>query len=259
VLTLASSGGAPPPPGVRPVWLLRSPWQSAATPFVGVIGDSTASQLAAALAERVRDRDVAVAIATVGGCQASDLALTYQNPSYLDAHRDCPRDAVDKQNALTRRFHPRVVVWSDVMEWSDIRAGDRTVPAGGDEWRRLMLAAWDRLLGRLGDARVALVLPSWWAGRPVDSPPSFPVGRQRALFRAWAEPHPGRVTLVDLAPLVCPGGPPCGQVVAGVRLRSDSLHYTPEGARRAAARIVQDVPPLRDLRGPAAPGDTKPG
>ena len=246
-LGLVISG--PPAP---PVWLYRSPWHGTATPYIGVIGDSTASQLARPLADQVGPHDVTVAVATVGGCQATDLVLTYQNPAYFGTHRACARDAAAKQTSLTLRFHPKVVVWADIMEWSDIRAGGRTVPAGGEEWRRLMEDAWDRLLGRLGVARIALVLPAWWAERPFDSPPSFPVERQRTLFRGWAARHRDRVTVVDPAPVVCPSGPPCGPAVAGVRIRSDSVHYTPEGARRTVALILRAVPALRDLRGPAA-------
>jgi hypothetical protein len=39
-----------------------------------------------------------------------------------------------------------------------------------------------------------------------------------------------------------------------VRYPTDHVHYTPEDARRAAAKIIGDVPRLRTLRGPAAGG-----
>jgi hypothetical protein len=38
--------------------------------------------------------------------------------------------------------------------------------------------------------------------------------------------------------------------VDGVELRSDHVHYTPEGTRRAIAKILADAPVLRRLRGP---------
>jgi hypothetical protein len=37
----------------------------------------------------------------------------------------------------------------------------------------------------------------------------------------------------------------------GVRLRTDNVHYTPGGARRAAEEIMNDVAGLRTLHGPA--------
>jgi hypothetical protein len=138
------------------------------------------------------------------------------------------------------------------MEWSDIQAENgRTIVVGTDEWRRKILEGWDRVLARVGDAHLALVLPNWWAGAPTDYPAGFSVGQQRALFRSWAERHTDQVTVVDLKPVVCPDGPPCGQVVGGVRLRTDHIHYTPEGARRAAEKIMNDVAALRTLHGPA--------
>jgi hypothetical protein len=235
------------------LWVLRAEPQSPAAPYVGVIGDSTGSQLAGALAGALRHRDVGVVIATVGGCQPTDVALTFQSANYLGSHQNCTWEAPAKQREMTIRYRPKIVVWSDIMEWSDIRAEDgRIIVAGTGEWQRRILESWDRLLARLGDAHLALVLPSWWAGWPANYPAAFPVARQRALFRSWAGDHADRVTVVDLTPVVCPAGPPCRQVVDGVRLRSDSVHFTPEGARRAGEKIMNDVEGLRTLHGPAA-------
>ncbi len=167
-----------------------------------------AGQLAAALADGLRDRDVGVVIATVGGCQPTDVALTYQNASYLNTHRNCVTEAPAKQREMTARYHPKVVVWSDIMEWSAIQAEDgRTVTAGTPEWRVRVMAGWDRVLARVGTARLALVLPTWWAGWPAATPRWFTVEQQRSLFRAWAERHTAQVTVVDPAPALCPSGP----------------------------------------------------
>jgi SGNH domain (fused to AT3 domains) len=247
-LALVTSAGPSPPP----VWVTRADGQSPGAPYVGVIGDSTGSQLAVAVAGRLRQRDVGVAVATVGGCQPTDVALTYQNPTYLSAHRNCVQDAPEKQRDLTALYHPKVVIWSDIMEWSDIEAEHgRTVVAGSGEWQTRISASWDRLLGRLGEARVVLVLPTWWTGAPAAFPPWFSVRRQRELFQSWAGRHTDRVTVVDLAPVLCPAGPPCPDTVGGVRLRTDQVHFTPEGARRAVDRIFDDVADLKTLHGPA--------
>ncbi|HZE30697.1 MAG TPA: SGNH hydrolase domain-containing protein [Actinoallomurus sp.] len=270
MMPVGSLAGGPPPPGppsgkgpVAPpavssqaaprLWVLRAEAQSPAAPYVGVIGDSTGSQLASALAGELRHRDVGVVIATVGGCQPTDVVLTFQSADYLGRHPNCTWEAPAKQREMMIRYHPKVVVWSDIMEWSDIRAEDgRIIVAGTGEWQRRILESWDRLLARRGDAHLVLVLPSWWAGWPANYPATFPVGRQRALFRSWGRHHADRVTVVDLTPVVCPGGPPCRQVVGGVRLRSDNIHFTPEGARRAGKKIMNDVEGLRTLHGPAA-------
>jgi hypothetical protein len=259
-LGLVTPVGPPPPgspsaasPETPHLWVLRADPQSAAAPYVGFIGDSTGSQLAIGLADGLHHRDVGVVVATVGGCQPTDVRFTFQNPEYLRSHPDCTRDAPELQREMTARYFPEVVIWSDVMEWSDIQdENGRDVVAGTDEWRRRIMEGWDRLLARLGDPHVALILPNWWAGSAPDSPSVFSVERQRALFRSWAERHADLVTVVDLKPVVCPDGPPCGQTVGGVQVRSDHVHYTPEGARLAAKKIMNDVTELRTLHGPAS-------
>lgn len=260
-LSVAASNGAPTPspaapppvtPSLPSLAVFRAVGAAPSAPYVGVIGDSTGSQLVKPLAALLNPRGVGVVSATMGGCQASDVDLTYVSPEYYARHRYCAAGTRLQQDALTARFHPRVVVWADVMEWSDIKADGRQVKAGSDTWRHLMTDSWDRIAGRLGDAAIVLILPTWWAGYPTDSPAAFPVGRQRALFRDWAARHQGRVTVVDLAPAICPSGPPCQQIVNGVQLRFDPVHYTPEGMRRAIAAIMAGAPVLRRLAGPAA-------
>jgi hypothetical protein len=221
-------------------------------PWVGVVGDSTGSQLAEPLARVLNRRGVGVVSATVGGCQPTDTILTYQSAEYFQRHLDCPRTTLARQRYMVRRFHPRMVIWSDIMDWSDIKLRDRVVVAGSDVWKRQMVLGWDRTLNRLDGAPVTLILPTWWAGTPKDAPAHFSVDRQRALFRAWAERHSHRVTVIDLGPVICPGGPPCEQVMHGVQLRTDYYHYTEEGIRRVIAEMMAKVPALNNLRGPAA-------
>jgi hypothetical protein len=223
-----------------------------------MIGDSTSGQLAAPLAAELNPRGVDVVNAAVGGCQPTDLVLTYESLEYFQRHLNCPLDARDKQTEMTSRFHPSVVIWSDIMEWSGIKATNRIITAGSEEWKRMILEGWTRTLERLGEAHVVLILPTWWAGWPRDTPASYPVDRQRSLFQMWAKLHAGRVAVVDLGPVICPAGPPCQQVVGGVQLRTDHAHYTPEGARRAIAKIMADAPILRDIHGSATnPAATK--
>jgi hypothetical protein len=97
-----------------------------------------------------------------------------------------------------------------------------------------------------------LILPVWRAGEGRNAPSSFPVDKQRALFRAWAERHSATVNVVDLAPVICPSGPPCEQVMNGVQLRTDIIHYSPEGIRRAIAKMMADSSDLRNVHGRAA-------
>jgi peptidoglycan/LPS O-acetylase OafA/YrhL len=54
------------------------------------------------------------------------------------------------------------------------------------------------------------------------------------LLRAEAARHRDTVTLLDLNPVVCPDGKFTWKV-AGLRIRSDGLHYTPAGVQRIIA------------------------
>jgi hypothetical protein len=56
------------------------------------------------------------------------------------------------------------------------------------------------------------------------------------------------VTLVDMAPLVCPAGPPCG-AVNGVDFRPDTTHFDDAGGMRAATYLTARVPALLRLIG----------
>ncbi|MCU7727984.1 acyltransferase [Actinoplanes sp. KI2] len=54
------------------------------------------------------------------------------------------------------------------------------------------------------------------------------------LIRAAAARRPGEVSVLDIDPLVCPGGKFTWRI-DGMRVRSDGLHYTPEAVQRIIA------------------------
>jgi hypothetical protein len=75
--------------------------------------------------------------------------------------------------------------------------------------------------------------------------------RMNALLKKVAAKHPHQVAVVDLAPRVCPLGPPCQYVVPAFNpkptsvtqtVRVDGIHYLPNGslwvARWLAPQIV---------------------
>ncbi|GIF02685.1 acyltransferase family protein [Actinoplanes siamensis] len=67
---------------------------------------------------------------------------------------------------------------------------------------------------------------------PEDQPER--VDAWNRLLRAVAAAHPGKVTVLDLNPVVCPRGA-FTWTVGGLRVRSDGLHYTPAGVQRLIA------------------------
>jgi peptidoglycan/LPS O-acetylase OafA/YrhL len=67
---------------------------------------------------------------------------------------------------------------------------------------------------------------------PEDQPAR--VDAWNRLVRARAAAHPGKVTVLDLNPVVCPDGKFTWRI-DGLRIRSDGLHYTPAGVQRIIA------------------------
>jgi hypothetical protein len=110
------------------------------------------------------------------------------------------------------------------------------------------MAQWDETLGRInrGGAQVVVILPLWYeksSPHRLDEPgPS--VDKLRDLYTRWAARH--RVAVVDVAPVACPAGPPCGPV-RGVDFRPDSTHYDDPGGVQVAAYIRAHVPALARL------------
>ncbi len=65
---------------------------------------------------------------------------------------------------------------------------------------------------------------------------------QRAIDEVAAA-HPDRVAVIDLAGWLCPDGE-CTEVIDGVELRPDGLHYTEQGARPVARWVLDQVAAL---------------
>jgi len=50
------------------------------------------------------------------------------------------------------------------------------------------------------------------------------------------------LSLVDLNPIVCPGGPPCPERIEGLTLRPDGGHYSDEAAVWLVAQLADALP-----------------
>ena len=50
------------------------------------------------------------------------------------------------------------------------------------------------------------------------------------------------LSLVDLNPIVCPGGPPCPERIEGLTLRPDGGHYSEEAAVWLVAQLADTLP-----------------
>jgi hypothetical protein len=229
---------------------------AASAPTVAVIGDSVARDYGYYLA-RVIGPYARVVDGALGGCPAGALPLiaTYRGPhggSTPLRGGECPSVVPAKQSALVRDFSPRIVVWHSMNEVWDLLTPQGKIAAGSPEWRRRTLRSWDDTLSRVTrqGASVVVVLPLWFEHAAPDPPggPAPNFDRVRALYTWWAARHREQVTLIDVAPVVCPSGPPCG-LVNGVDFRPDTTHFDDAGGMQVATYLAVHVPALLHLIG----------
>ncbi|TQL99150.1 hypothetical protein FB559_4806 [Actinoallomurus bryophytorum] len=221
-------------------------------PTVAVIGDSVARDYAYYLARELGPRGVRIVDGALSGCPVGTLQLISRIHDRIAPLRGgaCPKLVTDKQRAVVARFSPKIILWHSITEMWSIADGKGEVPSGSTEWGRRVMAQWDDTLGRItrGGARVVVILPLWYersAPHRLDGPgPS--VEKLRDLYVRWAARH--QVGVVDVAPLACPGGPPCAPV-RGVDFRPDTTHYDDPGGVQVAAYLRAHVPALARLAG----------
>ena len=241
-----------PPGGDTHPWVVVGSSPASSAPTVGVIGDSVARDYAYYLAGELGPYGVRVVDGALSACPVGTLPLLSRIHDVVKPLRAgaCPKLVVEKQDELLAKYAPKVIVWHSITEIWGISAPNGEVPSGSREWGRKVLAQWDGTLGRItrGGARVVLILPLWYERtRPVrlDAPgPS--VEKMRDLYTRWAARHRDKVDVVDVAPVACPAGPPCGPV-NGVDFRPDTTHYDDPGGVQVAAYLHAHVPALARL------------
>lgn len=249
---------APPDGDTVPFLPSRSATGTSA-PTVAVVGDSVARDYAYYLARELGPRGVRVVDAAIPNCPASTLFLIehVRGTHVFPRGGACPRFVTTKQDALVTDFSPQVILWHSIVEMYDIYEKGTTVAWGSGEWERRVTAEWDGSLTRLTrrGASVVVILPIWYQ-RLAAVPPGAPgpsIESLRGLYTRWASAHRDQVTLVDVAPLACPAGPPC-KPVNGIDFRPDNVHFGDPGGARAAAYLRAQVPALARLPLRAATG-----
>lgn len=250
MILLSTAGATPPPEFLQgaPGGVLRQPAGAAArsgTHFQ-LLGDSVAASLQPRLRDELGRAGVAMTGTTIAGCGLVEGLVLRNTGEQVAWAKACDRAVRVLEPQFVARARPDTVIWLSVWDAFDRVIDGRTVRIGTAEGDRALLAAVDRSVRRIGKhgRRVLLVTvatptkgvrPSEWPGDPRRF-----VGLDRIL-RTYAAAHPDRVSLVDLAAIVCPAGPPCPQKVGGVRLRPlDGWHFDDAGA----AWVVKRLAPL---------------
>jgi len=228
---------------------------------VGLVGDSIAMSLYPGLAYEAARASLQLVAATFPGCPIGEVERVDRDGAPFPFARRCPDIAPREQTELVEGHDPEVIFWVSARERFTIRVGEEIIRPGTSRWEEVAFADWDRALDRLtaGGAQVVLILPFHGTGQDPTAcageealdderctRPNLSTNALRTEYVRWAAGHPERVTILDPDPALCPADP-CPAQVGGVTLRSDSVHFTSEGARLAARRLLRALPD--ELRG----------
>ncbi|MGZ6913113.1 MAG: acyltransferase family protein [Acidimicrobiia bacterium] len=209
-----------------------------------LVGDSAACSLTSALATVGAAKGYEVTDGSVIACGvvADEVAPIPYGPK---ESFKCHDIVTDVEHRAFTRSRPDLVVWTSVWETYPLEQDGAALVVGSPRWRSELLARMDARFRILGASGAHLVLLAQPPPSSVVNPNSgnriqrglkdaLPFRELDGVYREFARRHPGRVTVLDLNPLVCRNTIPCPDTVSGVRTRFDGTHYTTEGAMRVA-------------------------
>ena len=257
-----TSGGREPPTflGASPGSVVESgpgpsvatdPSATVPTPQLGrilLLGDSVAASLSDALQHEAAKRGIELHTATRPGCGLITGIPTTPDGEEIPWGRGCSQGTVPYLTSQIAEQQPGIVLWLSTWETADRLVDDRLYRFGTEEADRVVLDRLEqsrRILTASG-ARLMLLTNPPRAERAEtyvrDPEDDRRIMRLNRLFERFAAEHPDTVTVVDLASIVCPSGPPCPEEVEGVRLRPrDGGHYEGDGPAWVAPRLLDAV------------------
>ncbi|GIF14975.1 acyltransferase family protein [Actinoplanes teichomyceticus] len=230
----------PKPAGpVAPIDRPGRPRSAGREPRVTFLGDSVAWTIGAYLPAHP---GMWTSVRAVQGCGIATLPDLRQLDSPHTNYPGCTSWAQRWQRGIDRDDPDVAVIGLNRWELMDRRYQGRYQHVGEPAYDGYLSAQLDRAVRVAGSRGAAVVLLTAAYTRRAERPDGslYPEDRPERvdawnrLLHAAADRHPGRVTVLDLNPVVCPGGRFTWRV-GGVRVRGDGLHYTPAGVQRIIA------------------------
>jgi peptidoglycan/LPS O-acetylase OafA/YrhL len=217
-----------------------------------LVGDSTACTMLPGLEAVGAPEGVQFEDAAVIGCGvvSGEIAPVFLNGE--NVNRDskyCQARAIALETRALRIDRPNIVLWASTWERMALVVGDgahqKVLTQGSPQWRTVLL---QRIKSRVqlftaAGARVVMLTqpPFVRNGHPTGpSAGDADFVRLNSLLTQFAlhQPH---VTVVNLAALVCPAGPPCPQITDGLGYRTDGAHYSADGSLAAARWLLPQL------------------
>jgi peptidoglycan/LPS O-acetylase OafA/YrhL len=218
-------------------------------PRVLLVGDSIATSLYPGLDEVATRAGIELSAAAYPGCGMIRGIPALANGAPINNYGDaCEQEMPKLQMETLARVQPDLVVWLSNWEITDhlvdgkwLRLG---TPDGDAGVAGLLAETGDRL--RSTGARLVILLPAPPTPGGYSPSYSYSARMQRLpildqLLQGEAMRRPDLSNVVDLAPIVCPGGPPCSPDVNGMVLRPDGSHFDVDGARYASEQLLPQL------------------
>ena len=210
---------------------------------VALIGDSVAGSLAPAMAESLTSAGYTFLDAHVHGCGvASGLTVT-ETAERFPWSDECVERVPLVHEALIADHDPDLVVWHSTWETADRLVDDTFVEFGTEEHDAALAAEISTVMERLTTKGADVVILI----APPNAPSEFlaePDPTDMLHLASQLEQAATRfeaLSVLDLNPVVCPGGPPCPAAVDDLTLRPDGGHYSETAAAWLVEQIIDDV------------------
>jgi hypothetical protein len=223
-------------------------------PSMLLVGDSVADTLRPALADQAAIRGIRFSAQVRPGCGLTTGTPAYPNGTVIPWGPGCADDTIGYLSGAVQQANPQVVVWFSTWETADQVVNGQFYEFGTPAADALLLEELEqsREILTAGGARLVMVTVAPRAEHSATVPDDNPAEDQQYLhlddlLRAFASQHTDSVTVVDLAKIVCPSGPPCPVDVDGVDLRpNDGGHFAGDGPAWVAPRLMDAI--MRELR-----------
>ncbi|MCU1430879.1 MAG: hypothetical protein JWL83_4879 [Actinomycetia bacterium] len=219
---------------------------------IAVVGDSVAGTIVWGLDDVVKGTPVHIVSSAYPGCGVAAGLVVDQSGKPFPWSKPCFENVPHVHEEMIAQQHPSVVLWSSSWELSDrMDQATNTVLKFGSKADDVdLLTSIDAAAKRLTSGGAHLVILTVPPRAPSDAKPADgqdgSYDHYNRLLREYASAHPATVSVLDIVPFVCPGGPPCPAKVRGVTLRPDGGHFTHETApiiaRWLLPKLIADAP-----------------
>ncbi len=244
--TAAPNFFGPSDPSTTPPTTL-GPREPGTPAHVVLVGDSLAASLGPGLDDALTARGIQFEATATPGCSILRGVTVRPDGRPYPWSRECDRAiAPALRTVVSTDPKPDLVIWLSTWDAVDRILGGRRVALGtpdGDARLRTEVDRAARLLSRHGARLIILPVPDPVPGSDSVLPGLDEAGRianLNALYRSAAAATDGRIEILDLPELVCPGGQ-CAAEVDGVELRPDGSHFSKAGSKAIGRRLTTEL------------------